>query len=462
MLFNPYKVHLTILQQEGYSVSRFLKWWLGHPTIFILSSKKPLVVTPKVRSLALLSIFFYLTLAICFLNSKQYLFLTLATFTLIFLPFIYLSLAILFVAPYEKINRLRVKNNTRKLLQNNPHLKVIGITGSFGKTSVKDILFTILNSFQPTIKTPESYNTIMGIVRVVQMELISKTRFFVCEMGAYVRGEIAEICNVVVPEYAILTAIGSQHLERFKTLKNTTLAKFELIDAVKPQNALVNIDNSLIKKHLSLPQYKKVKTYSLSDSRADFYVSKYLLTPQGVSFQLRYQSKNIAFSSTLFGTSNLYNLVAAISQSLLLHVPVSAIQKAVSSLSPSPPRLELKKINQATLIDNAFSSNEEGLVAIIQDLKKLKGKKVFITPGIVELGSQTATVHRKIGKLASSVFDQIILVGRSDRTKNLEEGINQTNKIIYIENSTNLWPLITKLSQKYDWILLENDLPDNY
>jgi len=461
MLTKTIKTQLTILQQEGYSVSRFFTWWLGHPTTLTISSKKPLVLTSKARLLLFLSFTFFLTLLSVSLFFKLYLLSGLLLFFFLFSPFLFLFLALLLITPYEKINRQLTKDKTAFILSRHD-LKTIGITGSFGKTTVKDFLYEILKSYQQTVKTPESYNTIFGIAKVVRMEILRKTKFFICEMGAYTRGEIAEITKMVSPNYAILTAIGSQHLERFKTLENTTLAKFELVDSVSPQNALVNLDNPYIKKHLSLPQYKGVKTYSLLDPKADFFVDKYTLNSKGISFRLVYQKTSLDINSPIFGTSNLYNLLAAASMSLLLNVPPKIIIKAAASISPSPHRLELKKINKATLIDNAFSSNEEGFTAILNDLKNLKGKKVLLTPGIIELGKKTAPIHQRLGKLSGSVFDKIILVGHSERTKNLEIGIANSNIVSFISNDTNLWPIIENLSQKYDWILLENDLPDTF
>ncbi|KKS32479.1 MAG: UDP-N-acetylmuramoyl-tripeptide-D-alanyl-D-alanine ligase [Candidatus Collierbacteria bacterium GW2011_GWA1_42_60] len=461
MFIKPFKTHLTIFQQEGYSVTRFFTWWLSHPVTFTISSKKPLDLTPKARLLTLLSYTSFAALFLFLLVLKQIPLTIILMLSFFFTPYLYLFLAITLITPYEKINRKKTIKQINTLIRSYHHLSVIGVTGSFGKTSVKDFLYSILTSYQQTVKTPESYNTIFGIAKVVKMEIFQKTRRFICEMGAYTRGEIAEICHMVDPQYAILTSVGSQHLERFKTLENTTLAKFELVDVVQPQNALVNLDNPLIKAHLTLPQYRKVKTYSLTDPKADFFVEKYTLTPKGIRFRLVYRGKPLDFVSPLFGTSNLYNLVAAISMSLLLKVPLEKIKGSVASLKPSPHRLDLKRINRATLIDNAFSSNEEGFTAILNDLKNLKGKKVLLTPGIIELGPKMASVHQKLGQLAAPVFDHIILVGQSERTKNFEIGVGNTQKISYLNNATNLWPIIQDLSKKYDWILLENDLPDN-
>jgi len=459
-MFNSLKTQLTVLQQEGYSIIRFLTWWVRHPLTFSISSKKPLVITKKIKGLLKLSYLIFGLLLAFSIFSRFYLVAPVSLLVFILEPFIYLFVATLLIIPYEKINRLRTIRRIRKEVLGNPDLTVIGITGSFGKTSVKDFLFTILSGWQETLKTPESYNTVFGIAKVVDLELLSKTKIFICEMGAYVRGEIKEICRMMPPDYAILTAIGSQHLERFKSIENIIQAKFELIDAVKPSHALVNLDNPPIATRITLPQYRDTQTYSLLNPQADFFVRKHTLSADGLNFTLTYRNQNYIFSTTLFGTSNLYNLVAAISMALLMNVPEEVIYKQVGKITSSPHRLELKKINKANLIDNAFSSNEEGFTTLISDLSKLKGKKVLITPGIVELGIRTIEVHRRIGKLAAGVFDKFILVGKSIRTLSLEQGLKRP--VTFIPNSTNLWPLIEKLSKDYDWILLENDLPDMF
>ena len=455
---NPLKAQLHILQLEGYSPLRFLGWWLTHPLTFKTGGKKPLVITPKVR--LILTATFLLTLAVVYFQPFPLNLLATAIFALE--PFPLLLLSLLIIKPYEIARRWLTVNGVRQAVTNHAHLTVIGITGSYGKTSTKDFLFEILRRHEPTLKTPESYNTVFGIAKVVKLELHKKLRYFICEMGAYVRGEIKELTHMVPPDFAILTAIGSQHLERFGSLANTTLAKFELIDAVKPQNALVNLDNKYIRGHLKQPAYSGVKTYSTIDPAADFFVSAYQLKSDGAKLTIVYQTKKYQFETKLFGTTNLENLVAAIGMAFILGIDPKTIQKTVSDINPSPHRLELIRIGEATLIDNAYSSNEMGFTKIIADLKNLPGKKALITPGIIELGNHTAAIHKKIGGEAAEVFDQIVLVGRNDRTENLALGIAGKVKVDYLDNNSSVWPTIDTLSRKYDWILLENDLPDNF
>lgn len=457
-MYKPLETQLTILQQEGYSITRFLMWWIAHPFNYTISSKKPLVITQKVKRLINISYIIFGTLVIFSIITEKLLFIPAVLLLFLIQPYLFLAFALLVIRPLEIINRKRTIKRIRTEILNHTDLTVVGITGSYGKTSVKDFLFFIVSGWQESIKTPESYNTIFGIAKVVDLELLSKTKLFICEMGAYVRGEIAELCQMVSPKYAILTAIGSQHLERFRKISNTTLAKFEIIDSVRSPNALVNIDNPFIAERLALPKYRGVKTFSLADSKADYFIKSHHLTSTGLKFTLTHNKRDYTFISKLFGTSNLYNLTAAISMAMILKVPTDVIRDRVEDIIPSPHRLELKKIHQATLIDNAFSSNEEGFTTLISDLSTLNGKKVLITPGVVELGARTWQVHQKLGQLSNPVFDEVILVGKSIRTMSFEQGYRK--KVSYVDNSTNLWPLIEKLSQKYDWILLENDLPD--
>lgn len=455
---NPLKAQLHILQLEGYEWKRFLKWRLSHPLTFSSSQKKPLVYTFKAKLLLFVTSLLYLALVI-FIPFP----INLAVVAILaFEPAILLILSLFLIKPYEVIRRFIIKETSRRQILDHPHLVVIGITGSYGKTSTKDFLFEILSHDNQTLKTPESYNTVFGIAKVIEMQLHRKLHYFICEMGAYTRGEIKELTHMVPPNYAILTAIGSQHLERFRSPKDTTLTKFELIDAVKPEKALVNLDNKHISDHLNLPGYSGVKTYSFTNPAADFYVDSSKLKPNGAEFSVAHKDKKYPFETKLFGSSNLENLIAAIGMAFMLGVPPETITQAAKNITPSPHRLELTKVGSATLIDNAYSSNEMGFTKIIADLKSLPGKKALITPGIVELGTHTGTIHEKIGGEASEVFDQIILVGRSERTENLARGIAGKVKVDYLPNNSSVWPTIDALARTYDWILLENDLPDNF
>ncbi len=460
-MFGKLITNFTALQQEGYQIGRFLNWLIKNPFQSSITSKKPLVWTEKAKSILLsaIAIWIFIVSLSYFLDYRFCIFLI---FLGVWQPGIFLALGVVFRKPYEIWNRIKVVNQSKKYFESRPDIRVVGITGSFGKTSVKDFLFEIVKKEGFVVKTPESYNTVFGIKKVIDFEITNKTKTFLCEMGAYKRGEIAELCKMVQPTYAILTAVGTQHLERFGSLENTTLGKFELIDVVDPRLALVNLDNELIARKVSEESYKYVKTYSLENKTADFYVESKKITGGLTSFNLNYRGEKFLFSTRLFGSSNLSNLVGAIGMAFMLKVPYKQIEERVSSLVPSPHRLELKRVGKSTIIDDAFSSNEQGFANVIQDLKLLSGRKALITPGIVELGNKTEEVHQKLGELVSEVFDEVYLVGKSERTLALADGMNKRTKYSFIENNANLWSLVYGLAKQYDWILLENDLTDIY
>lgn len=449
------------MQQEGYEVSRFLVWLIKHPFQSKITTKKPLVWTKKVKNILIYSIIFWIIGSAIFFTYFQWLALVILLLGL-WQPSIFLILGLTMIKPYEIFNRWRVVNSSRKFFNDRIDIKIIGITGSYGKTSVKDFLFEIIRDGDKVVKTPESFNTVFGIKKVIDYEITTNTKLFLCEMGAYTRGEIAELCKMVPPDFALLTAIGSQHLERFGNLQNTTLGKFELVDAVDPKNALVNLDNELIARRITLEKYKGLKTYSLENKTADFYTRNRKIKDGITSFELIHKDKEFSFRTRLFGSSNLSNLVGAIGMALMLKVPYKQIKERVSSISPSPHRLELKKIGESTLIDDAFSSNEQGFENLISDIKQLEGKKVIITPGIVELGHKTAEVHNKLGHLISEVFDLVYLVDESERTKGIIQGLEKKTPYVVIKNGSDIWKTIDKLASDFDWIVIENDLTDIY
>lgn len=434
---------------------------MKHPFESKISTKKPLAWTDKAKNITRIAVAIWITVLMG-LIFYQNVFLLIVALLGVWQPGLFLVLGTITLKPYEIWNRRRVVGNVNRYFAARTDLKIVGITGSFGKTSVKDFLFEIMSTDSEVVKTPESYNTVFGIKKVMDYEITRKTKVFLCEMGAYTRGEIAELCTMAPPEYAVLTAIGTQHLERFGSLENTTIGKFELVDAVDPTKALVNLDNEIIANRIQLEKYKGIKTYSIYNSKADFYINSKKLSGGLTSFDLCWENKNYTFATKLFGGSNLSNLVGAIGMALMLKVPYKQIRDRVSSILPSPHRLELKKIGSCTLIDDAFSSNEQGFTNIISDLKKLPGKKAIITPGIVELGNKTVEVHKKLGSQMSDVFEEIYLVGKSERTSAIIEGLGPKKTYKIIENDTNLWKIIEKLAANHDWILLENDLTDIY
>lgn len=458
---------LHVLQLEQYWVGRYIGWIFKNFFNFSKLEKTKLRETYKIKALMLA---YVISLALVYFLVIRYIGLEVAIGMFVVVcvwPVFLLSPIVFLVQLLEKLLLLVAKTIYRNKLRRHKKLIKIGITGSFGKSSVKNFLCEILDDTSYCVKTPSSYNTVLGIMKVVQMEIMSKVRYFIVEMGAFKRGDITELCYMTEPEYGILTAVGRQHLERFGSIENIRRTKFELVDSISDKNKiLVNWDNEVIAEWIEKnKRYEGVLKYSRKNKKADFYINRIKMNGRKTSFSVKYKGKKYKFRSRLFGSSNIENLVAAIGMSMMFGIKVSQIKKSVAEIKPAKNRLEIKKMGRAWVIDNTYSSNEEGFEKLTEDMRKMRGKKVLVTPGIVELGKETKSVHQILGKMAGEVFDEVVLVGESDRTRSLQVGIGRSKKktkMWFLENFADYWSTVEKLSRKYKWIVLENDLPENY
>jgi len=459
----PYRLHLTVFQLEGYSIKRFVRWILLHPFTRKLETKKGLVWTFKSKFICFvaicLAVSFTIFLGNLFGVSGCILGIVVSTQS-----YLFLVCALLLLKPYELCNRCLVKRRIKRKIESLKlkGLKVIGITGSYGKTSIKEVLYQLLKTKYSVLRTPESYNTLFGIEKVVDLELDDSYGYFICEMGAYKRGEIRELCDIVLPDYAILTGINEQHVERFGSIQNTIKAKFELIQAVNRGEAVfINGNDSVVAENF----HKFISNpiiYGPKDS--EFFVENVLVGKSGTTFTLQINGKRMKCKTLLPSNGNLSNILGAVSLSYNLGVKDEDIIRVIHNLKPIPHRLELKGLNNGNyMIDNAYSSNTTGFMNALDFLRSLDADhKVLVTPGIVELGGLTKEVHLKLGAYAAGVCDMVILVGKNERIRWLEEGINKKSKIIIINTISALSSLIEKLNIKNSVILVENDLPENY
>lgn len=372
--------------------------------------------------------------------------------------------------PMEKrINNGYIKD-AKRILKSNENLKIIGVTGSYGKTSVKFYLKTLLEEHFNTLVTPESYNTPMGIVKTIRGYLKPTHEIFVCEMGAKEIGEIKEICDIVNPDWGLITAIGPQHLESFGTLDNIVKTKYELADSLNKDGKLfLNIDDNNIMGNKD--NYENIVGYSASniENKGDgaYGVEDYNVSNQGTDFTLVTKNgEKEHFQMKLVGKHNIINVVGAIAVANQLGVPLKDLKIPVRKLKPAQHRMEIIDRGKTVIIDDAFNSNPVGSKAAVETLGMFDGVKILITPGMVELGEEEYDYNYKFGKYASENCDYIFLVNKEraipikkgaldngfpeEKCKvldNLQEAMEQAN-------------LIKTDSKKY--ILLENDLTDNY
>lgn len=515
---------LHILQLDGYKPGRYIKWVSSHLTscfqvqeilivvgLLVLVSlytpiinsnwffplwcavwvvyqlytlfrqkkvvaKKPLVYTFRAKRLLGLTIgflFVLATMAVFLIEANKWRILVFL-FSELTIPILFISSNLILPIEYL-INNWYLRDAKQLIKSLQP--RVIGITGSYGKTSTKYILHQILSYKYNTLMTPDSYNTPMGICKVIRGDLLPEHEYFIVEMGAYKQGDIRELCDLTTPEIGILTAIGPQHLERFKSIENIAKAKYELIQAL-PTNGLAvfNNDNEFCSEladktsSVHLIRYG-VRLDNSANSSVRLKADKIIQTKNGLTFTISDQVLG-AFDITtkLLGKHNASNILAAIAVSQHCGMTIDEIKNALKSLDPVPHRLQLLNAETGvTIIDDSFNANPEGAKAALEVLTDFvsdeKAQKVLVTPGLIELGEREYDENKKFGSEAAKVCDYVILVGPS-RTTPILDGLKSQNypeQNIYIANDLSDAQQQLGIQLKPgDVVLFENDLPDNY
>ncbi len=455
---------LLVLAAYGWRHS--LNLWLSAAALAIAGwtmrprhAKKPLVYTHRVIRLLLTTI--SLTAA-GFYTAEVYGF-YLLPLTVALIP-LFLVLANYINMPFEAWRRHSYVAKARRILKDCPDLTVIGITGSYGKTSVKYYLNTLLQSQFDSLMTPESYNTPMGVVKTVRERLKPTHEVFVCEMGAQNVGDIKELCEIAYPRHGIITALGQQHLESFKSQENIIKTKYELADALPDEGfLLVNGDNELIRNY---PPRHKFITYGLNENN-DFRAVDIKASSKGTSFTfVTPDGENCELRTLLLGEHNIINLAGALAMCYLLGISLSKLKPQLLKISSVPHRLQLTDHGSVAIIDDGFNSNPSGTQAALRTLSLFDDYKIMITPGMVELGTEQDKLNYEFGENAAKVCDYVILVGEK-QTRAIAEGLAAAG---YPANkqyiSANLQDALAHAyalqTNRKKIILLENDLPDNY
>lgn len=280
--------------------------------------------------------------------------------------------------------KIKISNATNKI-KNAKHLKIIGITGSYGKTTTKELSAQLLATKYKVLKTLGSQNTDIGIAELILSSDISKYDYFVCEMAAYKRGEIAEICKLLKGkiEVGVITGINEQHQSLFGSLENTQIAKFELIEAINSGGvAIFNGKSRYIEKMIGWAKEKNIKV--IVDKAQ---ISNLPTLTQNLSL-----AKNVA-------------KVVGISE--------DEIKRGIEKAQLPEKTMNIIKKRNLYLIDNSFNSNPDGVYAALEYLRTFKGPKVLVLQPLIELGKYSGEIHKKIGKMSSQICDQIVLTNKN-------------------------------------------------
>ena len=377
--------------------------------------------------------------------------------------------SVIILMPVEKCINRKYWNDAARILNGMPDLKIIGITGSYGKTSTKHFLERILSEKYDVLITPGSYNTTMGVIRTVRELLKPYNNVFICEMGAKQKGDIKEICNLVHPEIGIVTAVGPMHLETFKNIENVQSTKFELIDSL-PSNglAVVNDDFEYCRnrkvENVTCERYSTLKNLRCKD---DYWAEDINYSSSGTTFRMKGKDGfELELSTSLLGDCNVSNLMAAVIVAKSLGVSSEEIKRGVASIQPVEHRLSIKHTPAGvTILDDAFNSNPDGSRMALDVLKGFKGgQRIIVTPGMIELGNRQFELNEKFGENIAAACDIAIVVGHYNREA-IREGIEKgkfQGKLYEAESFEEAQKLLTPMLRSGDTVLYENDLPDSF
>lgn len=384
---------------------------------------------------------------------------------MVFAPYFLIYLMAVLTFPLEYLVKKHYENDARRILGQMDNLIKIGITGSYGKTSTKNIVNDIISDSYFTLITPASYNTPMGITRTIREQLKPINEVFVCEMGADKTGDISYLMDFVKPKYGIVTSIGPQHLNTFHNIENVIYEKMQEIEML-PQDGVgfINLDNEYIRRY-RIANSCRVVSVAIDNTDADYVATNVKYTKEGSSFNLKYKGKNYRFKTSLLGKHNITNILLGIALAIELGIDMQQIVRNVANIRQIEHRLELKKINGLNFIDDAFNSNPVGSKMALDVLEMMSGKRVIVTPGMIDLGQKQDQINKEFGMYMCGRADHVILVGRK-QTAMILEGLKESGfdeKNIWIFDTVR--QAIDHVFRNYssrDTILLENDLPDAF
>ncbi|MBQ6951499.1 MAG: UDP-N-acetylmuramoyl-tripeptide--D-alanyl-D-alanine ligase [Clostridia bacterium] len=428
-------------------------------------AKKPFVVTSRVKRLYAVHLIVVVGIGLLIGFAQMNLPLLLLYFFYPLLLPLVVALSAVLALPIEKmIFRMYFKDAEKKLLQNKWLIR-IGITGSYGKTSTKFVLNTILSQKYNVLCTPASFNTPMGVTRIVRERLQPSHQVFIGEMGARHVGEIKELCNLVHPEIGILTAVGPQHLDTFRTIERIEKTKYELIEALPEDSYAVFLNDDGIVTRL----YEKTEKPKCLVGRegSEVWAEDVQVSATGSSFMLCFKDgEKIPCETRLLGEHNILNILTAAAVAKYLKLTGDQIARGIAALQPVEHRLQLlKSAGGVTVIDDAFNTNPRSAKKALDVLKAFPGRRIIVTPGMVELGAEEEKYNEEFGSYMADCVDIAVLVGKKHTApivKGLQEKGFKAENIHVVSSLDEAIRLNQTMLRSGDVVMYENDLPDHY
>ena len=433
---------------------------------FSIKYKIPIAYTMRVKRLiATRLIFTFAVVALVHIFAVEYTYCVMMALTFDY----WTLLANLINRPLEQAISRWYYNDAKRMLRAMPNLKIIGVTGSFGKTSTKHFLYRVLSEKYNVLMTPGNFNTTLGVVRTVREHLKPHHEIFIVEMGAKQRGDIKEICDLVEPTIGVVTSVGEMHLETFGSVENVARTKFELIDALpKGGFGVVNIDSKAARNYIKERGYD-IATYAVECQEADFRASNILYSATETRFDVAHEGVvDEGYATHILGRGNILNITAALAVAEHLGISVEARRRAVRQIEQVEHRLSMRRNGGISILDDAYNSNPEGARMALEVLSGFatEGKRYVVTPGFVEMGAKQFENNKTFGgDIARAKVDGVYVVNEVNRaaiTEGLAEGGYPDSQVecvaSFVEAMSSLQPKL----KAGDVILYENDLPDSF
>lgn len=455
-------IYIKTFQLEGYKLKKYFEKALHFD--FAFGRKTPLVFTNRVKRLIFCDFLLKFIVFLLFFGLVCFLWINLLISILCLLASqFFVILSFLCCEKVEKqIKKSFIKKAKQKLEKCS--CKVIAITGSFGKTSTKNILYQILKEEFSVTASPKSFNTPMGVCKTILENLKETDDFLILEFGARHQGDIEELAKMVGVDFGIITPIGGCHLETFGTLQNIENTKYELCDNAKDM-VIFNGKSKSTKKLFDRFARKK---FLVCEDHSFAYTQNVKVSSSGSQFDLTIDDKQFSCETNLLGKASIDNIVVASAMAYLLGESIFAIQRGIRNLKATAHRLELIKGQFVDVIDDSYNSNFDGFKEALEVLASFEGKKIVVSPGIVELGKSQFETNKKIGEEVAKVVDFFVIMNQTNQ-KALFEGAKcgglTENKIFFAstrQEQTKLLKNIMSLQNNQKHVVLfENDLPDN-
>ena len=474
MIFNINPVsaalfQIYILQLDEYDIFRYLK-----KISKVKRGKKqikPFVWTSKAKAIFALSFLQILIASVMIsnLNLAFLIILILLGFEIFFIPLV-ISVILLYPLDYF-IKHYLVSKATSKI-RNLKNLKIIAIAGSYGKTTFKEILYSVLSEKYNVLKTPENVNTPVAISRLILSKLKEEHEIFIVELGEYYKGDIKKLCEITPPDISVVTGINEAHFERLKSIDTTVSTIFEVVTYSKENAVLVlNLADDLVRKNYKkYVKNKKIITFG-DDKKSGLFAFDIKFNENDLTLGFKLNEGNSlidSFNIPILAKYSLDDIIGSVQIAKILDTPLPFIKRGINKIKPIPHRLEpnFDKSKNIIFIDDTYNANPKGIKSAIEILSEFKNRrKIYITPGMVETGKANRQIHLDIAEYLSKVADIVILIDTSSSCF-IKEGLKDNSfpddKIKIYNHQQDVYDDLNSWTKAGDVVLFQNIWPENY